>query len=105
MKTKFIAGIILFYVENPNHRDKIYDLIATANISNQFKEIRDLIIKKTNKNLNPDEIYAILDSKGLNFTKNLLFSNEVRRLCRFASPAFKDDPYNEIEKTINFINS
>ena len=60
---------------------------------------------KTNKNLNPDEIYSILDSKGLNFTKNLLFSNEVRRLCRFASPAFKDDPYNEIEKTINFINS
>ena len=105
LKTKFIAGVILFYVENPNYRDRVYDLVATANISNQFKEIRDLIIKKTNKNLNPEEIYSILDSKGLNFTKNLLFSNEVRRLCRFASPAFKDDPYNEIEKTINFINS
>jgi hypothetical protein len=40
----------------------------------------------------------------LNFTKNLLFSNEVRRLCRFASSNFKGDPYNEIEKTVNFIN-
>ena len=105
LKSKFVAGVILFYIENPNSRDKIYDLIATANISDYYKEIRDIIIKKSHKYLNPDEIYSILDSKGLNFTKNLLFSNEVRRLCRFASPSFKGDPYNEIEKTINFINT
>ena len=50
-------------------------------------------------------LFKELDSKGLNFVKNLLFSNEVRRLCRFASSSFKEDPYNEIEKTISFINS
>ena len=43
-------------------------------------------------------------TKKKSFTKNLLFSNEVRRLCRFASSNFKGDPYNEIEKTVNFIN-
>ena len=51
------------------------------------------------------DIYGVLDSKGLNFTKNLLFSNEVRRLCRFASSNFKGDPFIEFEKTIDFINN
>ena len=80
-------------------------MIATAKFEGKFREIRDLIIKKTLFKSTTIEIYKELDSKGLNFTKNLLFSNEVRRLCRFASPKFNEDPYNEIEKTISFINS
>ena len=79
-------------------------MIATAKFNGKFREIRDLIIKKTLFKSTSIEIYEELDSKGLNFTKNLLFSNEVRRLCRFASSNFKGDPYNEIEKTVNFIN-
>ena len=104
LKSKFSAGIIIFFIENPSQREKVYDLVATAKFDGKFKEIRDLIIKKTLFKSTSIEIYTELDSKGLNFVKNLLFSNEVRRLCRFASPSFNKDPYNEIEKTISFIN-
>ena len=105
MKSKFSAALIIFYIENQPNREKVFDLIATAKFEGKFREIRDLIIKKSLFKSTNIEIYTELDSKGLNFTKNLLFSNEVRRLCRFASPSFKNDPYNEIEKTISFINS
>jgi hypothetical protein len=104
LKSKFSAALIVFFIENLDSREKVFDLIATAKFDKKFKEIRDQIIKKTLFKSTPAEIYDLLDSKGLNFTKNLLFSNEVRRLCRFASPDFKGDPYNEIEKTIDFIN-
>ena len=96
--------MILFYIENPDSREKIYDLLATAKFQSKFKDIRNEIIKKNLFKSTPNELHDHLESKGLNFTKNLLFSNEVRRLCRFASSSFKGDPYNEIEKTINFIN-
>ena len=105
LKSKFSAALIIFYIENQPHRERVFDLIATAKFEGKFKEIRDLIIKKTLFKSTTIQIYEELDSKGLNFTKNLLFSNEVRRLCRFASPNFNEDPYNEIEKTISFINS
>ena len=105
LKSKFSAALIIFYIENPEDRERVFDLIATAKFEGKFREIRDLIIKKTLFKSTTIEIYRELDSKGLNFTKNLLFSNEVRRLCRFASPMFNEDPYNEIEKTISFINS
>ena len=101
----FSAALIIFFIENPSSRERVFDLIATAKFDKKFKEIRDQIIKKTLFKSSSSEIYDHLDSKGLNFTKNLLFSNEVRRLCRFASSNFKGDPYNEIEKTINFINN
>ena len=55
-------------------------MIASAKFEGRFKEIRDEIIKKTLFKSAASDIYDILDSKGLNFTKNLLFSNEVRRL-------------------------
>ena len=105
LKSKFSAALIIFFIENPSQRERVYDLIATAKFDGKFKEIRDLVIKKTLFKSATLEIYKELDSKGLNFAKNLLFSNEVRRLCRFASSKFKEDPYNEIEKTISFINS
>ncbi len=105
LKSKFSAALIIFYIENQPHRERVYDLISTAKFEGKFKEIRDLIIKKTLFKSTTMEIYEELNSKGLNFTKNLLFSNEVRRLCRFASSKFNKDPYNEIEKTISFINS
>ena len=105
LKSKFSAALIIFYIENLSNRERVFDLIATAKFEGKFREIRDLIIKKTLFKSTTIEIYEELDSKGLNFTKNLLFSNEVRRLCRFASPKFNEDPYNEIEKTISFINS
>ncbi len=105
LKSKFSAALIIFFIENPSQRERVYDLIATAKFEGKFKEIRDLVIKKTLFKSTTIEIYKELDSKGLNFVKNLLFSNEVRRLCRFASSSFKKDPYNEIEKTISFINS
>ena len=105
LKSKFSAALIIFYIENLSQRERVFDLIATAKFEGKFKKIRDLIIKKTHFKSTTIEIYEELDSKGLNFTKNLLFSNEVRRLCRFASPNFNMDPYNEIEKTISFINS
>ena len=105
LKSKFSAALIIFFIENPNSREKIFDLIATAKFDRKFKEIRDQIIKKTLFKSTSTEIYELLDSKGLNFTKNLLFSNEVKRLCRFASSNYKGDPYNEIEKTVNFINN
>ncbi len=105
LRSKFSAALIIFFIEKPSHREKVYDLIATAKFEGKFREIRDLVIKKTLFKSTTIEVYSELDSKGLNFTKNLLFSNEVRRLCRFVSPKFKDDPYNEIEKTISFINS
>ncbi len=105
LKSKFSAALIIFFIENPSQRERVYDLIGTAKFDGKFREIRDLIIKKSHFKSTANEIYAKLDSKGLNFVKNLLFSNEVRRLCRFASPSFKNDPYNEIEKTISFINS
>ena len=79
--------------------------MATANFQSKFRDIRNEIIKKNHFKSTSNELYDHLESKGLNFTKNLLFSNEVRRLCRFASPKFNEDPYNEIEKTISFINS
>ena len=104
LKTKFSAALIFFYIENPDSREKIYDLLATANFNAKFRDIRNEIIKKNLFKSTSNELYKHLDSKGLNFAKNLLFSNEVRRLCRFASSNFKGDPYNEIEKTINFIN-
>ena len=104
LKSKFSAALILFYIENPDSREKIYDLLATAKFQLKFKDIRNEIIKKNLFKSTPNELHDHLESKGLNFTKNLLFSNEVRRLCRFASSSFKGDPYNEIEKTINFIN-
>ena len=104
LKSKFSAALIIFFIENPPQRERIYDLIATAKFEGKFKVIRDLLIKKTHFKSTTFEIYSELDSKGLNFTKNLLFSNEVRRLCRFASSNFKGDPYNEIEKTVNFLN-
>ena len=105
LKSKFSAALIIFYVENLSNREKLYHLIATAKYEGKFSQIRDLIIKKSLFKSPTIEIYKELDSKGLNFTKNLLFSNEVRRLCRFASPKFNEDPYDEIEKTISFINS
>ena len=105
LKSKFSSALIIFFIENQSQRERVYDLIATAKFEGKFKEIRDLIIKKTLFKSTSIEIYAELDSKGLNFTKNLLFSNEVRRLCRFASPKSSEDPYNEIEKAIGFINS
>ncbi len=105
LKSKFSAALIIFFIENQSQRERVYDLIATAKFDGKFKDIRDLVIKKTLFKSTTIEIYAELDSKGLNFAKNLLFSNEVRRLCRFASPKFSQDPYNEIEKTISFINS
>ena len=105
LKSKFSAALIIFYIENASDRERVFDLIATAKFEGKFREIRDIIIKKTLFKSTTIEIYQELDSKGLNFTKNLLFSNEVRRLCRFASPKFNEDPYNEIEKTISFINS
>ena len=105
LKSKFSAALIIFYIENQPNRERVFDLIATAKFDGKFREIRDLIIKKTLFNSTTIEIYEELDSKGLNFTKNLLFSNEVRRLCRFASHKHNEDPYNEIEKTISFINS
>ena len=105
LRSKFSAGLIIFYIENVDWREKIYDLIATAKFDGKFKSIRDEIIKKNLFKSTSSEIYNLLDSKGLNFTKNLLFSNEVLRLCRFASSKFKGDPYNEIEKTINYINN
>jgi len=104
LKAKFSAALIMFYIENPNSREKIYDLLATANFQSKFKDIRNEIIKKNHFKSTSNELYDQLESKGLNFTKNLLFSNEVRRLCRFASSNFKGDPYNEIEKTVNFLN-
>ena len=105
LKSKFSAALIIFYIENLNMREKTYDLIATAKFSGRFKEIRDEIIKKSLFKSKSSNIYEVLDSKGLNFTKNLLYNNEVRRLCRFASTNFKGDPYNEIEKTIHFLNN
>ena len=105
LKSKFSAALIIFYIENLPNRERVFDLIATAKFEGKFRQIRDLIIKKSLFKSPTIEIYEELDSKGLNFTKNLLFSNEVRRLCRFASPKFNEDPYNEIEKTISFINS
>ncbi len=105
LKSKFSAALIIFFIENPSHRERVYDLIATAKFEGKFKEIRDLIITKTLFKSTTIEIYSELDAKGLNFVKNLLFSNEVRRLCRFASNKSNYDPYNEIEKTISFINS
>ena len=104
LKAKFSAALILFYIENPNSREKIYDLLATANFQSKFRDIRNEIIKKNHFKSTSNDLYEYLESKGLNFAKNLLFSNEVRRLCRFASSNFKGDPYNEIEKTVNFIN-
>jgi len=105
LKSKFSAALIIYFIENPNFREKVFDLIATAKFDSKFKQIRDIIIKKSLLKSPPNEIYTFLESKGLNFTKNLLFSNEVRRLCRFASSNFKGDPYNEIEKAINYINN
>ena len=105
LKAKFSAAIIMFYIENLNSREKIYDLLATANFQSKFRDIRNEIIKKNHFKSTSNELYDHLESKGLNFTKNLLFSNEVRRLCRFASPNFNEDPYDEIEKTVSFINS
>ncbi len=105
LKSKFSAALIIFYIENISDRERVFDLIATAKFDGKFREIRDLIIKKTLFKSTTIEIYEELDSKGLNFTKNLLFSNEVRRLCRFVSPKFDEDPYTEIEKTISFLNS
>ena len=84
LKTKFSAALILFYIENPISREKIYDLLATANFQSKFRDIRNEIIKKNHFKSTPNELYDHLESKGLNFAKNLLFSNEVRRLCRFA---------------------
>ena len=104
LKSKFSAALIIFYIENPTQRERVYDLISTAKFEGKFREIRDLIIKKKLFKSTTLEIYTNLDSKGLNFTKNLLFSNEVRRLCRFASPKFKNDMYNEIEKAVNYLN-
>ena len=37
----------MFYIENPNSREKIYDLLATANFQSKFRDIRNEIIKKT----------------------------------------------------------
>ena len=47
LKSKFSAALIIFFIENPNSREKIFDLIATAKFDRKFKEIRDQIIKKT----------------------------------------------------------
>ncbi len=105
LKSKFSAALIIFYIENSAERERVFDLVATAKFEGKFRVIRDLIIKKNLFKSTTIEVYKELDSKGLNFTKNLLFSNEVRRLCRFASPNFNKDPYNEIEKTISYINS
>ena len=74
MKSKFSAALILFYIENLSHRERVFDLIATAKFEGKFREIRDLIIKKTLFKSTTIEIYEELDSKGLNFSKNLLFS-------------------------------
>ena len=61
---------------NPNSREKIYDLLATANFQSKFRDIRNEIIKKNHFKSTSNELYDRLESKGLNFTKNLLFSNE-----------------------------
>ena len=105
LRSKFSAALIIFYIENPDKRENTFDMIASAKFEGRFREIRDQIIKKTLFKSTASDIYDVLDSKGLNFTKNLLFSNEVRRLCRFASSNFKGDPFIEFEKTINFINN
>ena len=105
LRSKFSAALIIFYIENTDKRENTFDMIASAKFEGRFREIRDEIIKKTLFKSTASDIYGVLDSKGLNFTKNLLFSNEVRRLCRFASSNFKGDPSIEFEKTINFINN
>ena len=46
LKSKFSAALILFYIENPDSREKIYDLLATAKFQSKFKDIRNEIIKK-----------------------------------------------------------
>ena len=56
-------------------------------------------------NKSPSDLFELLDLKGLNFTKNQLFSREIRRLCRFANYPFKGDLYLEVEKALNYINS
>ena len=69
-----------------------------------FKDC-NLAIKESNGDL--DKAVEILRIKGISKASKKMSrdAKEVRRLCRFASPNFNDDPYNEIEKTISFINS
>jgi hypothetical protein len=54
--------------------------------------------------MSPNKIIEELDLKGLNFTKNELFSREIRRLCRFANKSFKGNKYLEVEKALEYIN-
>ncbi len=105
LKSKFCAGVILAFIENEKGRDEIYDLLLTSKFEGIFEEIRVIITKTMYFNKSPSDIFEQLDYKGLNFTKNQLFSREIRRLCRFANSTFNGNLYLEIEKTLNYINT
>ncbi|MAV83006.1 MAG: DNA primase [Pelagibacteraceae bacterium] len=104
LKSKFSAAIILAYIENVNLRGEILDLILSSKFNDIFEQIRLIITNKSFLKKLPNEIYEELDLKGLNFTKNELFSREIRRLCRFANNSFKGDFYLEVERAIEYIN-
>ncbi|MDC0861983.1 DNA primase [Alphaproteobacteria bacterium] len=104
LKTKFSAGVILTFIENPTLREKVYDIILIARFDGIFEEIRKFITKKEHFNKSPEVLYEELDTNGLNFSKNRLFSREIRRLCKFANQNFKGDFYQEISKALNYIN-
>ena len=105
LKSKFCAGVILAFIENHKGREEIYDLLLTSKFDGIFEDVRLLITKTMHFNKSPSDLFELLDLKGLNFTKNQLFSREIRRLCRFANYPFKGDLYLEVEKALNYINS
>ena len=104
LKSKFCAGVILAFIENHKGREEIYDLLLTSKFDGIFEDVRLLITKTMHFNKSPSDLFELLDLKGLNFTKNQLFSREIRRLCRFANYPFKGDLYLEVEKALNYIN-
>jgi DNA primase len=104
LKSKFSAGVILAFIENVKGREQIYDLLLISNFEGIFEEIRSLITKTIHFNKSPAELFELLDLKGLNFSKNQLFSREIRRLCRFANSSFEGDFYLEVEKALEYIN-
>ena len=104
LKSKFSAGVILAFIENVKGREQIYDLLLISNFEGIFEEIRSLITKTIHFNKSAADLFELLDLKGLNFSKNQLFSREIRRLCRFANSSFKGDFYLEVEKALEYIN-
>jgi len=104
LKSKFSAAVILAFIENPSLRENVYDIILISRFDGIFEEIRKLITKTEYFKSSPEELFDKLNTNGLNFNKNQLFSREIRRLCKFANSNFKGDFYLEINKALNYIN-